>query len=147
MKHIGEAIKECNITLDTNELALQSGFTQLPNFNLRHPDMSPGAKIAYALFLSYAWGNNFCFPGQDRLAVDMGMSRSRVTEFVGELQRAGWLTVKRLGLGRTNHYTIHFQVKKLGDKMFKGRPADVQKSARRHQDVGVPTFRGQPADF
>ncbi len=66
------------------------------------------------------------FPGQDRLAEDMGMSRSRVTEFVGELQRTGLVTIERRGQGKTNIYTVHFQVKQGVDK---------------HPEVGGPTSR------
>lgn len=132
MKQIGEAIKERNLQLDTTDPIGRGGFTQVPNFILKDSTLSLGAKVAYAMFLSYAWNNDSCFPGQDRLAEDMGMSRSRVTEFVGELQRARFVTIERRGQGKTNLYTIHFQVKPTGDK----RP-----------DVGGPTSRRRPAYF
>jgi len=125
MKSIGEVLKEKNLQLDTNNQVLQGGFTQVPNFILRDSNLSVGAKVAYAMFLSYAWDNDFCFPGQDRLAEDMGMSRSRVTEFVGELQRAGLVTIERRGQGKTNMYTIHFPVKQAGDKTPRSRRADI----------------------
>src|SRR5450755_995196 len=105
MKPIGEIIKEKNLHLDTVNPVLQNGFTQVPNFILKDPNISVGAKVAYSMFLSYAWHNDSCFPGQDRLAEDMGMSRSRVTEFVGELQRTGLVTIERRGQGKTNIYT------------------------------------------
>ena len=129
MKPIGEILKEKNLQLDTTNPVLQNGFTQVPNFILKDPKLSLGAKVAYAMFLSYAWHNDSCFPGQDRLAEDMGMSRSRVTEFVGELERSGLVTIARRGQGKTNLYTIHFQVKRAVDKT-------PQKSARRLLDVG-----------
>ena len=53
-----------------------------------------------------------CFPGQERLAEDMGMSRSRVTEFVGELEKLGYITIQRRGQGKTNIYTLNLKVKK-----------------------------------
>jgi biotin operon repressor len=114
MQPIGEIIRERNIKLDTQNPVAREGFTQVPNFILKSPDISMGAKIAYAMFLSYAWHNDSCFPGQDRLAADMGMSRSRVTEFVSELAKAGLISIQRRGQGRTNYYTIHFQVKGKG---------------------------------
>jgi len=132
MKGIGEIIKEKNLKLDTTNPVLQDGFTQVPNFILKNGTLSVGAKVTYAMFLSYAWHNDSCFPGQDRLAEDMGMSRSRVTEFVGELERAGLITIQRRGQGKTNIYTIHFQVKPAGgcpqgpgDKTPRGRRADI----------------------
>src|ERR1041385_4101508 len=110
MKLIGEIIKEHNILLDTKDPVTREGFTQVPNFILRNSDISVGAKVTYAMFLSYAWHNDSCFPGQERLAQDMGMSRTRVTEFVGELEKAGLITIQRRGLGKTNIYEIHFKV-------------------------------------
>src|SRR5213593_1297849 len=104
MRPIGELIKERNIQLDTTDPIARGGFTQVPNFILKNPDLSVGAKVVYAMFLSYAWHNDSCFPGQERLAADMGMSRSRVTEFVGELEEAELVTIRRRGQGRTNIY-------------------------------------------
>src|SRR5437867_3987060 len=103
MKPIGEIMK--NIRLATENPVVRGGFTQVPNFILRNATLSLGAKVAYAMFLSYAWHDDFCFAGQDRLAADMGMSRPRVTEFVGELERAGLVEIKRRGQGKTNYYT------------------------------------------
>src|ERR1044071_7105626 len=110
MKELGELLKEKNLQLDTTNPVLQSGFTQVPNFILRDPNLSVGAKVAYAMFLSYAWHNDSCFPGQDRLAEDMGMTRPRVTQLIGELKAGGLITIQRRGQGNTNLYTIHFQV-------------------------------------
>jgi hypothetical protein len=111
MKNIGEILKERNIELDTLDPVVSGGFTQIPNFINRNPDLSPGAKVAYALFLSYAWHNDGCYPGQERMAQDMGMSRSRVTEYVSELNEAGLITIQRRGQGHTNYYILHFKVR------------------------------------
>ena len=110
MDQLGDLLREKNIALDTQNPVLQGGFTQVPNFILKDASISLGAKVTYAMFLSYAWHNDSCFPGQERLAKDMGMSRSRVTEFVSELERAKLITIKRRGQGKTNLYTIHFRV-------------------------------------
>src|SRR5438552_3132720 len=114
MESIGELLKEKNIELDTKDPVVRGGFSQVPNFILKDPDLSLGAKVTYAMFLSYAWHNESCFPGQEKLAADMGMSRSRVAEFISELSKSGLITIKRRGLGKTNIYTIHFRVKKSG---------------------------------
>src|SRR5713101_2673840 len=119
MKPIAEIIKEQNIVLETLDPVARGGFTQVPNFILKSADLSLGAKVTYAMFLSYAWHNESCFPGQEKLAADMGMSRSRVAEFISELSKNGLITIKRRGLGKTNIYTIHFRVKKSG--AFKDR--------------------------
>jgi predicted transcriptional regulator len=66
--------------------------------------------------LSYAWHNDLCFPGQDRLARDMGMGVASVNRFVKELEEATLIEITRRGQGKTNFYTINFVVKKKGGK-------------------------------
>ena len=58
MKPIGEIIREHNITLATTDPVALGGFTQVPNFILKDPLLSLGAKVAYSMFLSYAWHND-----------------------------------------------------------------------------------------
>ena len=123
MKSVGEVIKERNLQLDTNNPVLRGGFTQVPNFILKDSTLSVGSKVAYAMFLSYAWHNDSCFPGQDRLAEDMGMTRPRVTQLIAELEAAGLVSIQRRGQGKTNLYTIHFQVKAPVDKTSRGKLA------------------------
>jgi hypothetical protein len=48
--------------------------------------------------------------------MDAARSRSRVTEFVSELEPGGLVTIALRGQGKTNLYTIHFQVKPAVDK-------------------------------
>ena len=114
MEHIGGQLQkiEQNIKLNTADPIAQYGFTQLPNFILRNPDISIGAKTTYSLFLSYAWHNNLCFPGQDKLANAIGMSIGSVNAFVKELESVGLIEIERRGQGKTNIYTINYVVKK-----------------------------------
>ena len=118
MQRIGESDRfkeiEQNIKLTTTDPVARHGFTQVPNFILRDPDLSVGAKVVYAMFLSYAWHNNLCFPGQDRLAHDIGMTQPRIAQLIAELQKAGLVDIERRGQGKTNVYTINFLVKKRG---------------------------------
>jgi hypothetical protein len=84
----------------------------VPNFILRHNDISIGAKTIYSLLLSYAWHNDLCFPGQDRLAKDVGMGIASVNRFIKELETCSLIEITRRGQGKTNFYTINFVVKK-----------------------------------
>jgi len=113
MKPIGEIIEQ-NITLNTLDPVSAGGFTQVPNFILRDSELSIGAKLTYAMFLSYAWHNDRCFPGQERLAAEMGMSVPSVSNFISELRDQGLISIQRRGQGKTNLYTVHFQVAKRG---------------------------------
>ena len=110
MEHISGILKEKNIELDTSDPVVRGGFTQVPNFILKNPALSFGAKVAYAMFLSYAWHNDSCFPGQDRLSADMGVTRPRVTQLIAELQKVGLISIQRRGQGKTNVYRVHFNV-------------------------------------
>lgn len=113
MQHIGPQLAKTdhNIKLNTADPVAREGFTQLPNFILRNPDISIGAKTVYSLFISYAWHNDFCFPGQETLAKAIGMSVGSVNAFIKELQTIGLIEVERRGQGRTNFYTINYTVK------------------------------------
>lgn len=111
MQSAGEIIKEKNIQFDTAfDPVSRGGFTQVPNFILEDPTLSLGAKVVYAMFLRYAWHDDQCFPGQETVSEALGMSRPSVTKYVCELQKAGMISIQRRGQGRTNLYTIHFQV-------------------------------------
>ena len=107
---IGELI-ERNIELATLDPVARDGFTQVPNFILRDSTLSLGAKVAYSMFLHFAWNNESCFPGQDRLAQHMGMSVPRVNEYIKELREAGLVEITRRGQGKTNLYRVNFAVK------------------------------------
>ncbi|MGE0682425.1 MAG: helix-turn-helix domain-containing protein [Candidatus Binatia bacterium] len=99
-----------DIELDTKDPIVQGGFTQVPNFILKKEALSAGAKVTYAMFLQYAWHNDSCFPGQERLAKDVGAAERSVRTYIQELKTAGLLEVRRRGQGKTNLYTIHFVV-------------------------------------
>ena len=45
-------------------------------------DISVGAKLAYAMLLKYAWGDNACFPGQLKLAEDMGAGERSIRTYL-----------------------------------------------------------------
>lgn len=86
---------------------LAQGFTQIPNQILRRSDVPPGAKLTYMVLLSYAWQKDHAYPGQDRLAADMGVSERSVITYLKQLVDTGLISIRRRGLGMTNVYIIH----------------------------------------
>ncbi len=98
-------ILETNTIVILNE-ALKKGFTQLPNYVLKDKDLSFGARLAYAVLLSYAWQEGSCFPGQKRMAKDLGSSDRSIRTFLTELKTKGYITWKQQGLNKTNIYYI-----------------------------------------
>jgi hypothetical protein len=97
---------ERNIVLLGADPITQHGFTQIPNIILTDDTLSVGAKLIYAMLLKYMWGENRCFPGQLRLARDMGAGERSVRTYIKELEQAELLTVQQRGLGKTNVYYL-----------------------------------------
>ena len=70
-RSIGDLIGERNIVLEGADIVTAKGFTMVPNFLLKSKKLATGDKMAFAMLLSYAWQNDFCFPGQVRLGQDL----------------------------------------------------------------------------
>src|ERR1700741_4451781 len=105
---IGDILKERqNIILKGADAATRGGFTQVPNFLLKSRQLSAGDKMTFAMLLSYAWQNDFCFPGQQRLAVDLGLDERSVRRHLKALEANDLLVIKRRGQGKTNIYELN----------------------------------------
>jgi DNA-binding MarR family transcriptional regulator len=113
MQRIGQLIKDRNIILKGADAATARGFTQVPNFVLKSNKLSPGDKLAFAMLLSYAWQNDFCFPGQKRLGEDMGLDERNVRRHLKSLETHGLLSIQRRGQGKTNIYELNLKPKRL----------------------------------
>lgn len=98
---------EQNIILRGADILTARGFTQVPNHILESAVLSPGAKLAYAMLLKYAWQHDYCFPGQARLAKDMGVTDRSVRTYLQELEANDVVSIKRRGFGRPNLYTLN----------------------------------------
>ena len=112
-RHIGEILKERNIILKGADAATSKGFTQVPNFLLKSKKLSAGDKMAFAMLLSYAWQNDYCFPGQQRLAQDLGLTDRSVRTHLKSLETNGLLAIKRRGQGKTNVYELNLKPRRL----------------------------------
>jgi hypothetical protein len=110
---IGEIIEERNIILRGADALSTRGFTQVPNHILDNGKLSPGAKLAYAMLLKYAWQNDYCFPGQERLARDMGGGQRSVVRYIQELERTGFIKIIRRGQGKPNVYELNLTRKNV----------------------------------
>ena len=112
MEHINGMLAQAeqNIILKGADKITRYGFTQVPNYVLESEELTPGAKLVYAMLLKYAWNNDRCFPGQERLANDMRVSRASANTYIKELEKNGFLTIHRRGQGKTNLYTLDVTV-------------------------------------
>src|SRR5919206_2232740 len=99
-----------NIVLQNFDPVSAYGFTQVPNFLLKDPKISANAKVVYSMLLSYAWNNDRVFPGQERMAKDIGTSQPTIARAVKELEDNGWLEIQRRGQGKTNVYILKYRI-------------------------------------
>ena len=94
--------------------SLKHGFAQLPRYILKDKNLSFGARLTYAVLLSYAWQEESCFPGQARMAADLGTTDRSIRNFLLELKQSGYIDWKQQGLGKTNiYYILDYQPIKL----------------------------------
>src|SRR5260221_173677 len=106
MDSIGDLVEKQRNTIIVQDEALKSGFTQLPNYILRDKTLSAWARLAYAVLLSYAWQEGSCFPGQKRMADDLGCSERYLRAALNELKEHNYIDWKRQGLNKPNIYYI-----------------------------------------
>jgi hypothetical protein len=104
MQRAGEILEKHTIVILNG--ALKHGFTQLPRYVLQDKRLSFGARLTYAVLLSYAWQEDSCFPGQERMSKDLGTTDRSVRRFLAELKDKGYIDWKQQGLGRPNIYYI-----------------------------------------
>ena len=122
------SILERNIILNGADVLTAKGYTQVPNHVLVSDRLSPGAKLTYAMLLKYAWQNDYCFPGQERLAKDMGVTDRSVRTYLQELEREQFVTIKQRGLGKPNLYELNLSVSAADRKKFPVRTGKKQTS-------------------
>jgi DNA-binding transcriptional ArsR family regulator len=114
VRSLGDILKkERNIILKGADAATKGGFTQVPNFLLRSKKLSGGDKMTFAMLLSYAWQNDYCYPGQRRLGEDLGIDERNVRRHLKSLETNGLLAIERRGQGKTNVYILNLKPKRV----------------------------------
>ena len=126
-RHIGDILKERNIVLRGADAATQGGFTQVPNFLLKSKKLSSGDKLAFAMLLSYAWQNDYCFPGQETLAKDLGITDRSVRTNLKALEAQGLLVIKRRGQGKTNIYELNLTARSSANNRDRKKTSGLER--------------------
>ena len=104
MECLKEILEKHTIVID--DPALRQGFTMVPNILFSRKGLSHGARLTYVLLLKYAWQEGSCFPGVDRMALDLGVERKSVMRYTRDLRNKGLIHIRRRGFGKTNVYRI-----------------------------------------
>lgn len=94
-------------TLVILDPVLKKGFTSVPNLILTAQGLSLPAKSIYAILLMFAWQEDECFPGQERLAEAAGCTDRTIRKYLDELREFGLISWIQRGLNQTNVYYIH----------------------------------------
>lgn len=130
MESIGKVIKERYAQIVVENEMLRAGFAALPYLVLRDTRLSLGARLGYAVLLSYAWQEGACFAGQQKMAKDMGVSERQLRRYLQELEDAAYVRIKRQGLNKPNLYYILEVRTKLKRRRFKAERTLVSDQER-----------------
>ena len=116
MKSLGELVRRrVERVIIENEM-LRAGFAALPYAVLRNTSLSIGARLTYAVLLSYAWQEDSTFVGQAKMAKDMGISERQLQRYLYELRDSGYIDISRADRRFNNTYIIKDAKTKLRDK-------------------------------
>lgn len=122
MDRIGPTIRQRFEQVIVENEMLRAGFAALPYLVLRDTRLSIGARVTYAVLLMYAWQEEACFAGQEKMSKDIGVSDRQVRDYLKELRDHGYIRIKRQGLNRPNLYYILDVKSKLGKGPRQGGP-------------------------
>jgi hypothetical protein len=113
--------------LDFDSRNARRGFTVVPNALLEDEGLSFQAKFLLITLMRYAWGKSDPYPGQERLAKDLGVGVRSVREYSGELVDSGYLKKIHRGQGQTTVYRIAWsKLESLGLRPAKSAGLDRQ---------------------
>jgi hypothetical protein len=85
---------------------IHNGFVMVGNDVLSDKAVSAPAKILYLLLMRRLFQKDYCFPGRDTLADELGLSPRQVDRYLQELKPAKWINITRRGQGKTNVYHL-----------------------------------------
>jgi len=81
-------------------------FAPVPNWLLHRPEVSPGAKLAYARLKQYGGRNGTAWPSLTTLGREVGVSRRQAKRYVAELRALKLITSARTGEHASNSYRL-----------------------------------------
>ncbi len=111
----------------------------IPDFVLSYRGISPGAKLCFARLTRYAGEDTTeCWPSQEKLAENLGVSVRTVSSYLVELEADGFIEIKQRGLQQSNKYVTMRH--SLINKILSGTASDQDR-----KDVADPD-RKYPSD-
>ena len=81
----------------------------VPNALARFPSITPGAKLLYGRLSQYGGRNGLCYPSQEELAREIGVTDRQVRRLLDELCDSNFIKVVRPeGRDRLSHKTNRY---------------------------------------
>ena len=99
-------MREKDNTIEIIDETLKYGFVATPRIVLLDPTLDMASKTVYAVLLNYAWQTGSCFPGQNRMAENLGVHPNTIGKYLNILKNKGLVDWKQRGFNRTNKYFI-----------------------------------------
>jgi AraC-like DNA-binding protein len=106
MQQIGALVKKRVERIIVENALLRAGFAAFPYLVMKDKALSLGARMTYAFLLMYAWQEGSCFPGQVKLAGEMGVSERQLRRYLYELSENAYVRIERTDKRFNNTYTI-----------------------------------------
>jgi hypothetical protein len=130
------------MTSTNNIISLDRGrvtaFTQVP-LELFDYDISPAAFKLYVLMLGYVRQAEICWPGYQRLAQQMQLTKRRVIDLVRELEQAELIEVEsRAEEGLSNIYRLHLRVNGSQGVKDSAPPDEISCTGGGMKDIAPP---------
>jgi hypothetical protein len=85
---------------------LREGFTQVPNLLLKAAKVPLTARCVLIMILHYAWQKDSAYPGQARLADDLGISERTIRTALQDLRDRRMVVVESRGFGLSRRYRV-----------------------------------------
>lgn len=117
---------------------VEKGYTIVPNVVLLDRELSLVARGLYAMLVHYARQDESCYPGQERLALDLDVSERKLRSATRELEEKRLIRSYRRGRGDTNIYVI------LDLPRTPARPWRKGSSDRQDVPVTIPDRQEMP---
>jgi hypothetical protein len=132
MDSVGALLKQRYDQIVFESEMLKAGFAAFPYIVLTDIRLSPGARVAYGVLLKYGWQERACFPGQKKMAADIGVGERQVRNYLTELVSYEYIRIKRQGLNRPNlYYILDVKTKLKKGRNRGGAETDVRSGGER----------------
>lgn len=129
MQNIGALVRQRVERIIVENEMLRAGFAALPYVVLRDTRLSIGARLTYAVLLSYAWQEDATFVGQEKMAKDMGISERQLQRYLYELRDREYIDISREDRRFNNTYIIKDVKTKLRAQKRAGHDTGVVSEA------------------